>query len=694
MAVSHIKIDPQGDFTGTVTIFDSGGATATVNATDMVRPSDWNSVHNQYMTLSGNTVGASTASGSNIVFQGGNNITLSGNGDTIVFIGGAGVGGGIGLAAGTRTATTSGTVLFSNANGVTFGLDTPGGSVMTASVSQSVQTQASGNIARTGITTGATAGSLLAATHDTAGISFGVPAWITTTPAQTNQSAIKGFGVSNTGQTAGNTGISTGIDWVLAGSQSITLSQSTAVGGPNTVWLQHPAWITTARASTDGIGLATALTAGPLAWTVNSAGLSLNAGSAAGTTSGFAGTNISGSITHNTAGINIALSVAAPGGGGTVTMYATSNTTQSSTGTANLNSLIFAGAGAASVGISNGSVVISAPNAAAGNVTFSAGTTNGGLANVLFGDSNNMSFGLNGSTITASFNAINFGVSTMGNTAGTTGTVEGAGGQYLLVGSNNITLSQSVAGANSGTLTIVGPSSSSIVGATGIGISTNGNTISIYEVPRSSWVSPDMALSNLGALGNGSFSIAYRDVYDPVTATRVDCPFAWQQATTANANTVAIAMTVLFGIYTRNASTLNTVTSGSTRTTYTYASNSAGNTQLTVNAYRPISLPVNVNMAPGAYYFGFGLSTSASSIGTATTTAAQTISVVGVPQISSAVPWTDEFTRVTATSVGMFSGHGIYSAAVNSVVPAISLSAINQSGSYFHRANIALVFRN
>jgi shikimate dehydrogenase len=31
---------------------------------------------------------------------------------------------------------------------------------------------------------------------------------------------------------------------------------------------------------------------------------------------GFAGANISGSITHNTAGINLSLSVAAPGAGG------------------------------------------------------------------------------------------------------------------------------------------------------------------------------------------------------------------------------------------------------------------------------------------------------------------------------------------------------------------------------------------
>jgi len=46
-------------------------------ATSVVRPSDWNSGHNQFITLSGNTAGQSTISGTNIVFQGGNNVTMS-----------------------------------------------------------------------------------------------------------------------------------------------------------------------------------------------------------------------------------------------------------------------------------------------------------------------------------------------------------------------------------------------------------------------------------------------------------------------------------------------------------------------------------------------------------------------------------------------------------------------------------------
>ncbi|HSX43169.1 MAG TPA: hypothetical protein VLF59_03725, partial [Candidatus Saccharimonadales bacterium] len=57
----------------------------------------------------------------------------------------------------------------------------------------------------------------------------------------------------------------------------------------------------------------------------------------------------------------------------TLGLYAVSNTTQSTSGTMDARTLSFQGAGAASVGISNGSIVISAPNAGAGNVAFSGG---------------------------------------------------------------------------------------------------------------------------------------------------------------------------------------------------------------------------------------------------------------------------------------------------------------------------------
>ncbi len=87
MAISHVKSNTVADWTGTVTVGNSTGGTNTIAATDLVRPSDWNSVHNQFYTLSGNTTNASTASGTNVVFQGAGGITLGGSTGTMVISG-------------------------------------------------------------------------------------------------------------------------------------------------------------------------------------------------------------------------------------------------------------------------------------------------------------------------------------------------------------------------------------------------------------------------------------------------------------------------------------------------------------------------------------------------------------------------------------------------------------------------------
>ena len=76
-ALSHVKSNSIGDFTGTVTVFNSQGSTQTANATDLVRPGDWNSAHNFFQTISGDTAGQSTASGTNLVFGATNGGRLS-----------------------------------------------------------------------------------------------------------------------------------------------------------------------------------------------------------------------------------------------------------------------------------------------------------------------------------------------------------------------------------------------------------------------------------------------------------------------------------------------------------------------------------------------------------------------------------------------------------------------------------------
>lgn len=99
--------------------------------------------------------------------------------------------------------------------------------------------------------------------------------------------------------------------------------------------IAHPVWITTARASNDAIGLNTAAT--NVTWTVNSSGLSLNAGGYAGT--GTSATNATLTLNSN----GLAISVAAPGAGGGFAAQGSGTYTQN-TGTiawANSNGVTF-----------------------------------------------------------------------------------------------------------------------------------------------------------------------------------------------------------------------------------------------------------------------------------------------------------------------------------------------------------------
>lgn len=86
----------------------------------------------------------------------------------------------------------------------------------------------------------------------------------------------------------------------------------------------------------------------------------------------------------------------------TIGLFAVGNTTQNSSTTLDARTFSIQGAGIASVGYSAGSLVISVPSVAPPSINFSAGTTSTNLSSVVFSNSNRISFGLNGATITGS----------------------------------------------------------------------------------------------------------------------------------------------------------------------------------------------------------------------------------------------------------------------------------------------------
>ena len=64
--VSHIKTSPIADYAGVVTVGNSSGGTVTMNASQLVLPSDWNSVHSVQITLTGSEIGSLFAAGAGL----------------------------------------------------------------------------------------------------------------------------------------------------------------------------------------------------------------------------------------------------------------------------------------------------------------------------------------------------------------------------------------------------------------------------------------------------------------------------------------------------------------------------------------------------------------------------------------------------------------------------------------------------
>lgn len=443
------------------------------------------------VSIIGNVSGAPALISSGTLFlAGGNNVTLSQNGNSVTISANTAVAANLSISAGSTSGPFGG-LTFSNGSNVSFGLNN--GTITASVLAQSTQTQPAGNIAGIGTTFGGTnvSGSM---TLNSNGLNLAL-------------SASGGIDASIAGNVAGAPVIISTGTLVLAGGNNVTLSQngnSITISGANAGGAQTgisglQVSNTTYTSGTVSLVNANGLTFGSSG--ANGISASYNSTQFAGTGTTFAGTNISASITHNSLGINLALSGAAGGSGAsTVGIYAAGNTTaQSSSSTGAQSSLNLSFAGIVSGGWSSNTFVISAPGTT-GLTQLSAGMSTGGntagitgLASaqlVLAGGANiTLSGSTNAGSMTISIaggaggggGGVGFGVSTGGNTAGATGTV--TTGNVVLVGSGPISLSQATGGAGSAaTITINAPATSSLVGTNGISISTNGSTISVSQI--------------------------------------------------------------------------------------------------------------------------------------------------------------------------------------------------------------------
>jgi hypothetical protein len=504
------------------------------------------------------------------------------------------------------------------------------------------------------------------------------------------------FGVSTAGNTAGATGtVSTG-NVVLVGSGPISLSQATgAAGSAATITINAPA-----TSSIVGTG--------QLSVSVNASTISLGVPTqtaflTGNTTQGSSGTFTAGSLLINALGGlsagysngSLVLSGGAGGGGGNFTAGVSGGNTSNTSGTVS-NAFVLAGGNnitlSASTGAGGMSVTISAfsqtvQTQASGNIGATGFVTTTSAGSVIAGTHNTAGFTLGVPPFITTQSNQNLSLFALGNTTQNSSTVLGAAALSLNA------LGAMTAGYSNGSIQLSAPATSSISGTGGISASVNGSTIFIGQAPisRSFW--PEGNITAISAPGQGSVSIQYVPIDGALSASRLDALVAWSGGSSASAVTGAIVVSAWAGISTRNGSTLSSLSSGSTQTTYTYASNTAGATAFTANQLRPVSVPMNMSFTQGEYFVGFNFSTNSSSVGAATTNFGQTLSVYGGNQIATSLNYA-EITAATATSTNVFGGMGIFTAQTGGMPVSIGLSAINQTGAALSQANIALVFRN
>ena len=445
------------------------------------------------ITLGGNTAGVlSLVSTGTLFLAGGNNVTLSQNGNSVTISANTAAAANLSISAGTTSGAFGG-VTFANANNVSFGLNN---GTITATASQSVQTA---GVYLFGNTTGQSSSntydvrslSISASGLVSAGFS-GASLLISSPPTQ-----FVGVGISTAGNTAGITGVQSQ-QLVLVGGNNVTLSGS-AAGGNGTVSINVPSQTVQTiglYGSSQTYGQSSSSTYDARSITVVGQG-AVNIGMSAGSllisvaTNATAGGNIFG--VGNTTGqsssssfvfssLNLSLAgilsggwssnsfiISAPSSTGlSQSMFAASNTTLGTSGTQTIGQLSLAGAGNVSVGVSNGSYVISGSGGGGGGV--------------------------------------NFGVSTAGNTAGATGTV--STGNVVLVGSGPISLSQATGAAGSAaTITINAPATSSISGTGQLSVAVAGSTISLGVPTQTIFATGNTTQGSSGTFTAGSFLV-------------------------------------------------------------------------------------------------------------------------------------------------------------------------------------------
>lgn len=606
--VHHIFTNPQAD-----------GPDPTI-----VRPSDWNSAH-AVTAIDGIGAGTQTASSGTIIFANSNGLTFGLSGSTQItgsytVPSTAGLLSAINLSAGT-TSNNATRMVFADGGGVTFGLNA---STLTASVqtSYAASNHSHGNptLALTNIS-GTTASNSAGLT-----LSLSIPA---------GGGGADGYNILAAGtQTAGtaNTIVfsnSNGISFGMSNSSQITASYTVPSTAGLISHLNISAGTTSNNATrmvfADSNGITFGLNASTVTASVHTSYAASNHSHGNPT---LALTNLSGTTASNSGGFTLSLSAGAGGGGGMSIGMSTMGNTSGNTG------------------IATGQLVLAGGN----NITLS-GSTNAGSMTITISAPN-----LGGG---GGFSA---GVSTMGNTAGSTGLT---GTNMVFVGNSPLSLSQST-GANGGTISLNAPATSMLEGAGAFSVSTTGSTIKIFNIPEAGYYPYADLPFVTGTAGQGTIAIEPEEF--PY------CQFDRIQLGVYNSNSSnssgSHTLSFHVGLYTKTGSSISLWASTSTSIALTHSG-----TQGSYSWYsgiRQLTIPMTTTVPQNRYWIAV-LSRTASA-GTN-----GSYSQVVMSQINS--NFVGDFGASQATTRQWVLGQGVYTATRSDLPGSIAFSQIRGSAS-------------
>ena len=646
-------------------------------------------------------------------------------------------GGSAGLSAisGGTTQLTSGTAVFSNSNGVSFGVN---GNTVTATVKTDYQTSGAylttamqsnaATISNINFSAGTTSQNLSKITFaDSNGVSFGLNGSVVTgtvktdyqssgayLTSQSNQ-ALSGANGSFTFQTASfansnGVSFSTGTqgmfatvktDYQSSGAYLTTAMQSNAVTISN---INFSAGTTSQNLSkitfADSNGISFGLNGSVVTGTVKTDYQSSNAGYLT-SQSNQALSGANGSFTFQTA--TFANSNGVSFSTGTQGMFATVKTDYQSSG-AYLTTAMQSNAATIS------------------NINFSAGTTSQNLSKITFADSNGISFGLNGSVVTGTVatnyqsqgayltTAMQSNAVTISNINFSAGTTSQNLSKITFADSNGISfgLNGSVVTGTVATnyqsqgayLTTAMLSNAATISNINLSAGTLSNNLSKFEFANSNGVSFGLSGSTITASaagGGGGITLSYfnpQDAYmqvagqmgqsslmfQPMQAPdvqfdRIAIPMIYTNASNSS-NSVSVTQSI--GIYTRNASSLSLLFSTYFNTNMS-GSGTAGGNYSSHGGLRLATVPITSTLTAGQYWVGMVSQTTANAGG-------MTISNVVASQMNSS--FSGIMGQQTASSIQYTRGLGKYSANTTGFPASVAFSQIYGMSSMFLRQPI------